>query len=305
MSQSLLSAAAAGLLLLSLALTFRSGSALKSTALKTAWKWGLAAEFAWFTTAASTAIAAFPPPLLDQFWYWSAVVGICPLIAVLGARWPTSRVWNWFIIVPLIAVLGWPAATVLWTSATIPPLKVQAPVYLGFLLVLIMGLGNFAGTRFGRPAAIAGLGLSAVLVPASSLIAITPGRANLIRGAAAVLMALATLDALWLARRPGTEKSPYDQLWFDFRDLFGIVWAIRIQERINEIAGREDWASRLGTDGFEWDSKSTAEQRERTLERMDHALRWHLRRFVNPEWINRRLAQRPETANDQMSPRSL
>jgi hypothetical protein len=166
-----------------------------------------------------------------------------------------------------------------------------------------MGLGNFAGTRFGRPAGIAGLGLFLVLIPVSSLAQFTSTQANSMRGAAALFMAFAILDALRQARRPGKEKSPYDQLWFDFRDLFGIVWAIRIQERLNEIADREDWASRLGTDGFDWRPDATDQQRERTLQRMDHALRWHLRRFVNPEWINERLTGTSAGSDESFVPR--
>jgi len=47
-----------------------------------------------------------------------------------------------------------------------------------------------------------------------------------------------------------------DRVWRDFQDLFGIVWARRVQERFNDDARRQRLAVRLGMHGLE-DAKGT------------------------------------------------
>ncbi|MEZ6148255.1 MAG: hypothetical protein R3B91_23050 [Planctomycetaceae bacterium] len=44
----------------------------------------------------------------DLMWYSVALLSLCPPIAVLGARRPGAAAWTWFVILPMLAVLGWP-----------------------------------------------------------------------------------------------------------------------------------------------------------------------------------------------------
>src|SRR5207248_1708172 len=70
---------------------------------------------------------------------------------------------------------------------------------------------------------------------------------------------LCLVAAAWLADRQvagGTARAlgagrPLDRVWRDFRDLFGIVWARRIQERFNDEARKQGLPLRLGIDGLE------------------------------------------------------
>src|SRR5207248_11562621 len=80
-------------------------------------------------------------------------------------------------------------------------------------------------------------------------------------------------------------------VWRDFRDLFGIVWARRIQERFNEDARRAGLALRLGIDGLERraGTASTSEFDSQSLTAAEASLRWLLQKFVEPAWIDRRL----------------
>jgi len=282
-----------GVLLTGLALgvTLCLGSPLRRTSLTAAWKWGIAAEFAWFLTSIVTAFASPGAPILDQGRLWTAILTVCPLIAALGARRPASRVWGWFIVLPLMAVLGWPAFTVMSDWPELAPLKVQTPICIGFALVMVMGVGNYVGTRFSGPALLAGLATILCILPLSTRSPLGLESAVYFQASAEILFAAAVFMAIRQGLRNGTEESPFDRLWFDFRDTFGIVWSVRIQERLNETAEKESWNSRLGPTGFDWQSAISTEQRQETLVRMQHALRWHLRRFVDPEWIDERLGE--------------
>ena len=228
---------------------------------------------------------------LDQFWFWSAVIGCCPLIAVLGSRRPTSRVWNTFIILPLVAVLGWPSLTALWHLPMIHPLQLQTPGQMGFGLVLIMGVGNYQGTRYGLSSLTVGASLLLILVTVSNLNDFSENSKSIIRACGAIVLAGGISHGLHQSARPVIEESRFDQLWFDFRDLFGIVWSIRIQERINQLAVTEGWPVRLNADGFTWDVRATDDVRQPSELRLAHALYWHLWRFVEPEWIATRLGE--------------
>jgi hypothetical protein len=273
-----------------LLVTFHTRKSLEGTTLPTAWAWMMAAGAGWWiSVTVSLLLDEAYASRLDQFWYWTAVLTVCPPIAVLGARRPTSRVWNWFILAPLVAVLGWPAVTVLVTFPDLAPLQVQTPVFVGFALVLVMGLGNYAGTRYGLAALLAALASGLVLLPASSRADLSFDLAMRSRGWGAILLSLAIYWAFRQGRRPTVAASRFDRLWFDIRDTFGIVWSIRLQERINATAEQEGWTSRLGPDGFAWKEDVSPEERSRTEERMEHTLRWLLRRFADPEWIDRRL----------------
>jgi len=260
------------------------------TSLRGAWNWGVAAQLTCFASSFSSCLASPEAPLLDQMWFWTGILVLCPLICALGAQRPASRVWVWFIVVPLVAVLGWPALTVISHWPELVPLRVQSPVLLSFCLVTLMGVGNYVGTRFTFPAVLAGMAVFFCLLPVTTLVELSPANRQFFRAAAGLLMGMAVLTAIRQGMREGSEESRFDRLWFDFRDMFGIVWSLRIQDRLNQTAEKEGWRCRLGPEGFEWDPRSLIHEREETEARLEHTLRWLLRRFVDPEWIETRLA---------------
>lgn len=255
--------------------------------------WGGIAIVSWsLATLLSFSVFQMTSASLDQFWYWAAVLTCCPLISVLGAKRPTSRVWPWFIILPLIAVLGWPALTVfLVPSPDLVPIEVQSPVLIGFVLVLVMGTGNYMGSRFGVSVLMVSAAALLLLWPISSSFTGDLAFAIRIRAFASLLCGIGLRHGFRQASRPTLDESKYDQLWFDFRDAFGIVWSIRIQDRINQTAEQENWVVRLGTEGFVWEQDASDELIKQTEERLTHTLHWLLRRFVEPEWTNARLQQ--------------
>lgn len=221
-------------------------------------------------------------------WYLAAVLFLCPPIAVLGARRPGARVWAAFILLPLVLVLSWPALAQLPSVWRGNPMQLETPSVVAFALVAIMGLGNYVGTRFSLPAILLGGALWQVVAPLTGSVEAAIGfaaafRATLCLGAAAALAAVVESAA-----RPIPPS--LDRVWIDFRNLFGIVWSKRLMERVNDTARRENWPARLEIDGLHWPSPDvTPGQRLLTEQRVEYTLRWLLRRFVDPPWIDARL----------------
>ncbi|NQV22828.1 MAG: hypothetical protein HQ518_00550, partial [Rhodopirellula sp.] len=78
---------------------------------------------------------------VDLGWYFSAVVLLCPGIAVLGARRPGASTWAFFVLLPLVLVLMWPALASFQLARPEHPIEVEIPALVGFALVLIMSAG--------------------------------------------------------------------------------------------------------------------------------------------------------------------
>ncbi|MCA8996619.1 MAG: hypothetical protein KDA80_06535 [Planctomycetaceae bacterium] len=272
---------------------------LSHTSLGAALGWLLAAEFLWSFSSACSALFDTSSGLMMQLWYWTAIVSLCPMISVLGSRRPTSRVWSWFVVVPLLAVLGWPAITV-WFSRLdrLPPLEIQAPALGGLLLALTMGAGNYAGTRLGGTALGASLAILLAVVPNSSTLGrlVSP---DLFWGAASGLMAASIGAGLHICRRSPKIGDPYDLIWHDFRDTFGLVWSIRIQESLNAGAEQRQCHWRIGPLGVDWRVSDPSRPEPDVVKSFENSLRWHLRRFVDPDWIDQRLG--PPTDSDGRS----
>jgi hypothetical protein len=299
---------------------------LRKTTLLGAWLWGAVALGAWGVTFFVTEVlGVVSEGVADQMWLASAVLLVCPFIAVLGARRPGSRVWGLFIVAPLAVVLDLPAATA-WNRDFHPaPLRLEVPMLAGYGLVLLMGAGNYLGTRFALPALLAAAAMLLVPVSMSSLHWFPesfPARAaaTLLLGIAVGTAAIAMRKAARRGRnlspspipmdfglrraqssrelsRAGEGRvraaSPFDRLWNDFRDLYGIVWARRVMDRVNDAAVHEGWPVRLHLHGFAGlDPAHPPSLAPDQLQQIERTLRWLLRRFVDPEWIDERIAER-------------
>jgi hypothetical protein len=271
-------------------MVMRARPAVRHTTLTAAWTWAVIAAASW-CVAAATSIAVRPESsAVGQAWYVAAVLTLCPWIAVLGARRPTVRVWNWFVVVPLVAVLLWPVA-LCWTPRGPNRLTLEMPHLLGFALVLLMGLGNYLGTRFTWVALLTLLGefmLIAALDPRSR-----SSSMGLLAVAACGQMN-AVIAAYALGQGSGRLPAGPNRLWTDFRNSFGIVWANRLSERVNAEAAKSGWAVRLRSDGFVAADPHLPADLDRDAASIDHALRWLLRRFVDDEWILERLSPHAE-----------
>ena len=229
--------------------------------------------------------------LADHLWYASGVVALCPSIAVLGSRRPGTRVWSAFIQIPMLFVLGWPAIALFLQGHEIRGVQLETPQLAAFLLVLLMGAGNYLGTRFTISCILYALALSVIALSSSAVAPRMLADRATPRIWATGFIALSVLSARHSTNRIVSQGDRFDSLWLDFFDLFGVVWGRRIQDRINHIAARENWPGRLELHGFEW----TSSPDPIILSRIEHTFRWLLRRFVDSEWIERQMARPVES----------
>lgn len=228
---------------------------------------------------------------VDLGWYLAAVILLCPGIAVLGARRPGARAWAFFVLLPLVLVLMWPAAASFQAARPTEPIEIEVPAVAGLALVLIMSAGNYFGTRYTLPTFYYAAAIVLLVAPMSAAVPdIFPERSTA-RFVASLGFLLAIAETGRRSRAvPYEEISRFDALWFDFMDSFGMVWAKRVMDRVNESARHEKWALRLELHGFVpvVDSPA-ADEAVRTNERIEHTFRFLLKRFVDPEWIDARL----------------
>ena len=228
---------------------------------------------------------------VDLGWYFAAVVLLCPGIAVLGARRPGASAWAFFVLLPLVLVLMWPAVASFQVARPADPIEIEVPALVGLGLVLIMSGGNYFGTRYTLSTFFYAAAIVLLVAPMSAAVPdFFPERTTArFMASLAILLAIAETN-----RRskpvPDDGISRLDVLWFDFMDSFGMVWAKRVMDRINESALHEKWVMQLELHGFVPLAESpTAEELLRTEERIEHTFRWLLKRFVDPEWIDARL----------------
>jgi hypothetical protein len=268
---------------------------LSGTALLSAWNWVAVAWIGWLMALLLSAAPRATKGTVEISWYVAAVLALTPPIAVLGARRPTSRVWTCFVLVPLVLVFTWPILTALHSGEASRTFSLEEPLLAGYGLVLVMGAGNYLALRYSLAALLWTVGLLAVVLP------LCPTTARWMLGAengrfwGTICVAAAGWIADRLAARsgrPGSGDRPaLDRVWRDFRDLFGIVWSRRVQERFNDQARQTGLSLRLGWEGLEpaagnptsgtFDSQSLADT--------EKSLRWLLQKFVDPEWIDERL----------------
>ncbi len=151
---------------------------------------------------------------------------VCPFVAVLGARRPQNKIWP-LVVASLLLILILPE---------LPNLLGQGDRQLAhgvwrwfFAGLLIVGWLNFLPTR---------------LILAATLWCL-PGLWWACSGTVPWLLMLApelacTIGVL-AAKQWRTARSPrgWNRVWRDFRNLYGVVWALRVIERANALANSE------------------------------------------------------------------
>lgn len=282
-------------ILISLWVVVRSLKRLRQTTLPTA-AWCAVAGLV--VAAAAQSIELINPAQstgwVDLGWYFAAVVLLCPGIAVLGARRPGASAWAFFVLLPLVLVLMWPAVASFQVARPADAIEIEVPALVGFGFVLMMSGGNYFGTRYTLATFFYAAAIVLLVAPMSAAVPdFFPERTTArFMASLAILLAIAETNR---RSKPAPDDgiSQLDVLWFDFMDSFGMVWAKRVMDRVNETARHEKWAMQLELHGFVPFAESpSADDLLRTNERIEHTFRFLLKRFVDPEWIDARLQTR-------------
>lgn len=271
-----------------------AGSRLKGTTLATAATWcrgGLAVA----VIAVSLHLSPNETPAgqIDLAWYLASVLMLCPGIAVLGARRPNARVWGLFVLLPLVLVLMWPAVASTRVLKAGVPLELEEPALIGFGLVLIMASGNYLGTRYTLSTMLYAVAMVLLVAPMSATVPdIFPDRELSRMLASLALLSAASIAMLRSCAKPPPDVGRFDRLWIDFVDTFGMVWAKRVMDRMNQSAEHEKWTKRLEMHAFvSMNLHATAEETSRTEERIEHTFRWLMKRFTDNYWVDSRLGK--------------
>jgi hypothetical protein len=206
----------------------RAWRANRHTTLLQAVNWAWAAWAVWLLTFIALARGDVEEALLGRHLALS-VTG-CAGVAVLGARRPGVRAWN-FVVCGLLAVLLLPVVQ----GAGVAQVATEFRIFLA--AVLAVGLSNYLPTRACPGALVIGIGCGLMF-------------AKVYEAAAGFCLGLGPWIALLLLSRK-RERTEADLLWLDFRDRFGIVWGQRIREQMNRAAANAGWPVTLTWHGLE------------------------------------------------------
>lgn len=272
------------------------------TTLHACWWWCLASLVA----LALGSLALWGPLAGSDAWqsharHAAGISTFCPLMALLGAKRPQDRAWQ-FIVLSLAGVLLLPSLTSL-VDRPDAVLSLHGARQWFLAILIALGLFNGVATRFWP---------SSVLATAAQVVVLAPylpwleaaGESGMLAGHSAYSAGMACLAVAALLRAAGLPRrvraeEPLDRLWLDFRDSYGAVWGLRVAERMSATGRIAGWPWRLGWNGFYAvdEAERTTPLSPETRLGMVRSLRALLRRFVSSGWITERLE--PATRNEK------
>jgi hypothetical protein len=285
----------------------RAPAALAPVLISTAWPWwrawmstrgtALRPALVWALLAIAAAVAAQAVgwdepvaegrPFAGRLTYLSTLAALAALGSVLNARSPGGHVWAGLMaILVLVFLIPWLEGP--WRvrrAGGLTLLHLGAPWTFFYLFLAVVGVTNYLPTRFGGAASWLALGLFLEFLGLTQEDWPASRRASFWSWYAWTLAA-----AAWAAHRAGSRspegRTRLERLWFWFRDLWGVVWALRTLERFNRTSELKGWPIRLGWFGIEpaegSPSGATAIAAEDPPE-AEAAFRGLMRRFVEPE----------------------
>lgn len=214
----------------------------------------LAAPAAWCVASALTIAAvefylegAGVPDrsLKASVWrYASAVSTCCPLIAVLGAKRPQDRGWQWIVVSLWVTLLVPAGQAIAISSAGGIELFVVWRLLLAGLIM--MSLLNYLPTRYAVPVLLSAAAQTLLLHDYFFAEAHDPETYFLVRVGPPILL-LTAYALVEYARTPTTQQRAdrHTARWLAFRNNWGAFWALRIMQRFNQTAELHHWPVRL------------------------------------------------------------
>ena len=221
---------------------------LRGTTLAAPAAWALASALALAAVEAGLALNPISP-FWDSIWRYTAAVGtFCPLMAVLGAKRPQDRGWQW-VAVSLWVILLVPAMQAV-AARSGSRLELFGAWRLLLAGLVAMGLLNYFITRYAFAACLMAFGQCGLLAPYLYDLPDGLQPARRVVGLAAMFVAVL---AVALMRPPhskmGSTMHPtilqLNERWSAFRDGWGAFWGLRVMQRVNRTAELGGWPLRL------------------------------------------------------------
>lgn len=253
------------------------------------WIWSMVAAGA--VIATSLLIHAVSAESASLLVYLAATATLCPVVALLGAKKPQNRAWQW-IVGALWLILSLPALT----AVTYRHTQLQlGSIWIGLIVILILlPIINYLATRYLFSALLTAVAQVTLLVDCE---AITPNANSIwiMRDAwpspttiAVLLLLLANVAALFLTPRKLNTSQRGDRtndLWQEFSQRYGLLWSRRVADRAEKLLEQAGSSLRLGRAGF-----YTSENRQNILseqppKQATATLKNLLLRFVSPQWM--------------------
>lgn len=278
----------------------RAWSSARGTALRPAVAWmmfAIALDVIAQVHALSEPDLASGRPATGHWVYLASLATLAALLSVLNARRPGNGAWSVLMsLLVLVFLIPWLESGGLARSVEpLRRLRLDGPWDLFYVGLAIAGVTNFLPTRYGPAAVLLGVGF------ALETLALTgttyPPR---LRARLWSLVPLCQAGSIWLAyslcHRRTSSREPVEVLWSQFRDHWGVVWALRVRDRFNREAALRGWGYRLGWEGLD-DARAPADsvacgseglvQPETTIQGDPYTtLRGLLRRFADAERLD-------------------
>jgi hypothetical protein len=288
--------------LIAICLALRVWSMLAMWTARQAWTWMLVSLLAMLLhSILALQTLKSNDAIISALAYLSATMLLTPLVTILGARRPGIFAWHWFVVLPMVVVLQWPAFSQLHGNHWRIPIELSAPSTMGILVVLLMSAGTLLGTNSSCFALVYSSGIVMILTSATNM-AVGRPRVALFGG-------IAIMAAMWTYQR--NLRLQFDRLQAAstvtqktksivdlFSSLYGFAWTRRIQDRINQFAPRENWTVRLTPRGFE--RPDGGEPTDDELQKPLESLIWVMGRFGNEAWLRHALTL-PDSGSAQNS----
>jgi hypothetical protein len=190
-------------------------------------------------------------PLTGRLTYLAVLALLAGLVSVLNARTPGERVWaGLMVLLVVVFLIPWlEEAGRMRRAQGLSVLHLGSPWTIFYGLLVIVGVTNYLPTRYGPAAACLGGLLALEYVGLTRTDWPAPWRATVWEWVAWTLAL-----SLWIARRSARRarfRPGFDGTWLWFRDHWGVVWALRTQDRFNRTAELARWPVRLSWFGLE------------------------------------------------------
>jgi hypothetical protein len=219
--------------------------------------------------------------------YLMVLAILAGLISVLGARNPGGGAWAilmvLLVVVFLIPLLEGTGRLRRAQGPAQPHL--DSPWTLFYGLLVLTGVTNFLPTRYGPAVSCLGAGLVLELLGLTRTGWPPRMHAMAWAGVAWTLAASAWL-AGWCADRPSLGRTNLERLWFWFRDHWGVVWALRIQDRFNRTGALAHWPFVLTWFGLAPASQAPRGELGNLPGQAETTFRGLIRRFVVSERLD-------------------